>query len=116
MRRIVTFNWMSADGYFSGHVGHLSWVVPDDEQRKRAARDISQFDTAIFGRKTYELFSQFWTKALDDPLTAPDPHLCPVVLGHGRPLLSNVPQPVPLALAESQRYSGGDVMLRYVRH
>src|SRR5262245_21676657 len=74
MRRIVTFNWMSADGYFAGRNGDLSWVVPDDEQRIRAASDISTFDTAIFGRKTYELFSEFWTRALDDPLTAPDPH------------------------------------------
>jgi dihydrofolate reductase len=189
---------MTADGYFAGRNGDLSWVVPDDEQRKRAASDISTFDTAIFGRKTYELFSEFWTRALDDPLTAPDPHrpgqrteehrivavalnamtklvfsttlagtdwnnsrvlrmfdaseiaamkrsdgkdimvfgsgsiasllaahdlideyqfvVCPVIIGEGRPLLSGLSRVIPLTLAEAQRYSSGDLMLRYVRH
>jgi dihydrofolate reductase len=74
VRRFVTFNWMSADGFFSGQNDDLSWVVPDSEQRRRAAKDIAQFDTSIFGRKTYELFSQFWTHALDDSLTAFHPY------------------------------------------
>jgi hypothetical protein len=30
-RRIVTFDWLTADGYFAGSDGSLSWVVPDDE-------------------------------------------------------------------------------------
>jgi dihydrofolate reductase len=197
MRRIVTFNWMSVDGLFSGPDGDLSWVVPDDEQRRRAATDISRFDTAIFGRKTYQLFSEFWTKALDDPTTAPDPHrpgqrtpehrvvavalnammkvvfstelarpawsntrvlrqfdaselaamkrqegkdlivfgsgsiasqlaahdlideyqfvVCPIALGQGRQLVSGLTRPVHLELVEEQRYSSGDLMLRYVR-
>jgi dihydrofolate reductase len=197
MRRIVTFNWMSADGFFSGPDGDLSWVVPDDEQRIRAAHDISQFDAAIFGRKTYELFSAFWPRALDDPQTAPDPHhpgersrehrvialalnaidklvfsttlgvpawtntrvhrrfdpsaiaamkgregkdiivwgsgsivsqlaahdlideyqfvICPVILGHGRMLMNDLPRPVAVERAEAQPYRSGDLMLRYER-
>jgi hypothetical protein len=44
MRRIVTFNWLTADGYFAGSDGNLSWVVPDDEQAKAAAESIAGFD------------------------------------------------------------------------
>jgi dihydrofolate reductase len=73
-RRIVMFNWVTADGYFAGPDGNLEWVVPDDEQAKAAAEGIPDFDTALFGRRTYELFEGFWRHAVDDSPTAPDPH------------------------------------------
>ena len=40
MRRIVTFNHVSADGYFAAPDGKLSGVVPDDvvQSTKRANR------------------------------------------------------------------------------
>jgi len=74
MRRIVMFNWMTADGYFAGSDGNLEWVVPDDEQAKAAAEGIPGFDTVLFGRVTYELFERFWRHAVEDSPTAPDPH------------------------------------------
>lgn len=74
-RRIVTFNWASADGYFAGADGNLDWVVPDAEQAKVAAESISGFDTVVFGRRTYELFEGFWRHAVPDEFgTIPDPH------------------------------------------
>ena len=73
-RRIVAFDWLTADGYFAGRDGNLSWVVPDDEQAKAAATGMPAADTVLFGRRTYELFEGFWRKALQDPSTAPDPH------------------------------------------
>jgi dihydrofolate reductase len=74
MRRIVTFSWLTADGYFAGLDGSLQWVVPDDEQARAAAESIARFDTVLFGRRTYELFEGFWRHALDDSTTVPDPH------------------------------------------
>jgi dihydrofolate reductase len=74
-RRIVTFTWMSADGYVAGSDGNLDWVVPDEEQARAAAEGISAFDTALFGRRTYELFEGFWRHAVVDEFgTVPDPH------------------------------------------
>jgi dihydrofolate reductase len=74
-RRLVMFNWVTADGYFAALDGNLDWVVPDEEQAKAAARDISRFDTALFGRRTYEIFEKFWRHAVvDDNGTVPDPH------------------------------------------
>jgi dihydrofolate reductase len=74
-RRIVMFNWVTADGYFAAPDGNLDWVVPDEEQAKAAAADITSFDTVLFGRRTYELFEGFWRYAVvDDAGTAPDPH------------------------------------------
>ena len=73
-RRIVMFNWMTANGYFAGADGNLDWVVPDEEQAKAAVDGIPLFDTVLFGRRTYELFEKFWNHPLDDSSTAPDPH------------------------------------------
>jgi dihydrofolate reductase len=74
MRRIVMFNWLTADGHFSGPDGSLEWVVPDDEQAKAAAEGIPRFDTVLFGRVTYERFERFWRHAVEDSSTARDPH------------------------------------------
>jgi dihydrofolate reductase len=73
-RRIVVFNWMTADGYFAGVDGKLDWVVPDDEQARAAVAGIPSFDTVLFGRRTYELFEGFWRHAVDDSTSALDPH------------------------------------------
>jgi dihydrofolate reductase len=51
-RRILAFDWLSADGYFAGFDGNLNWVVPDDEQAKAAATGTPGADTVLFGRRT----------------------------------------------------------------
>src|SRR6266545_4735213 len=69
MRRIVMFNWVTADGYFAGPDGNLDWVVPDDEQAKAAAEGLPGCDTVLFGRVTYQLFEGFWRPAVEDSPT-----------------------------------------------
>ena len=48
--------------------------MPDAEQAKAAVDNIPLFDTVLFGRRTYEIFEKFWSRADDDSSTAPDPH------------------------------------------
>jgi dihydrofolate reductase len=74
MRRIVTFNRVSADGYFSAPDGNLNWTVPDDEIDKAGAEGMANVDAMLFGRRTYEMFESFWPKALKDDHGASDPH------------------------------------------
>ena len=74
MRRIVLFENMSADGYFAAADGNLDWAVPEPEMDKEAAAGSAMTDTMLFGRKTYQMFEQFWPKALEDPAGASDPH------------------------------------------
>jgi dihydrofolate reductase len=75
-RRIVIFEWMTADGYFAGADGNLDWVVPDEAQARAAANEIGRFDTVLFGRRTYEQFAGFWPRVLSDgdSTTVADPH------------------------------------------
>jgi dihydrofolate reductase len=74
MRRIVTFNRVSADGYFAEPDGGLGWVVPEEALDRGAADNLGGADTILFGRRTYDMFESFWPHALADAATAEDPH------------------------------------------
>jgi dihydrofolate reductase len=75
-RRIVTFNHVSADGYFTDPDGGLSWVVPDPELDRSVGESIAKGGRGafLFGRRTYEQFASFWPKALETPGGPDDPH------------------------------------------
>lgn len=66
MRRIVTFNNVSADGYFAAENGGLGWVVPEEELDRGAAESLGSSDTILFGRRTYDMFASFWPHAVDE--------------------------------------------------
>ena len=74
MRRILVFNRVSADGYFTAPDGNLDWAVPEPEIDKAAGESASSMDTILFGRKTYEMFARFWPTVSVEAPTAPDPH------------------------------------------
>jgi dihydrofolate reductase len=73
-RKLIAFDRVSADGYFSTAEGALDWAVPDEELDKGAAGKLGGSDAMLFGRRTYEMFESFWPTVLSDPATAPDPH------------------------------------------
>jgi dihydrofolate reductase len=75
MRKIIAYDRVSADGYFSTSDGKLDWTVPDPEIEKGAAESSSQGPgTMLFGRRTYDMFEAFWPHAVDDSDSSPDPH------------------------------------------
>jgi dihydrofolate reductase len=74
MRRIIAFNRVSADGYFTAPDGNLNWVVPEEELDKQATSNMPSQGTLMFGRRTYEMFASFWPQQLDKPAGAEDPH------------------------------------------
>jgi dihydrofolate reductase len=76
MRRIVVFDRVSADGYFSTPDGKLDWTVPEDALDQGVASSLDSGGTMLFGRRTYEMFESFWPHvAASDSDTAPDPHV-----------------------------------------
>jgi len=72
-RRIIMFNQVSADGYFSDPAGGLDWVVSDPEIHARAVEGMPYNDMILFGRRTYEQFASFWPHALEN-MGADGPH------------------------------------------
>ena len=197
MRRIVMFNHVTLEGFFSSPTGSLDWAVQDDELNRANAAGLSGPGAMLFGRRTYQMFESFWPHALDDAQTAPDPHhpgqrspelramavwineaekivfsrtlksvtwknsrllhefdpraieamknqpgkdmiifgsgsivsqltqhglideyqfvVSPILLGSGRPLISEVSKSVRLHLLEARTFPSGNVMLRYAR-
>jgi len=74
MRRLVMFNRVSADGYFSSRDDQLDWVVPDEAIDRAGADRMQDFDAMLFGRHTYDRFEGFWPHAEADSDAADDPH------------------------------------------
>jgi dihydrofolate reductase len=60
MRKIIVSNLVSTDGLFEGPKQDLSWFKIDPEFHQHMATIYALTDTILFGRITYELFSNFW--------------------------------------------------------
>lgn len=76
MRKIVVFDRVTADGYFSGADGSLDWTVPDAEIDRLGGDAVpGPGNMMLFGRRTYQMFESFWPHVLkSDAAEAPDPH------------------------------------------
>jgi len=72
-RRIVMFNQVSADGFFSDLEGRVDWAVGDPELQRRAVAGMPNTDCMLFGRRTYQQFAAFWPHALHE-LNRAGPH------------------------------------------
>lgn len=64
MRRIIVFDNVTADGFFSDAKGGLDWVVQDPDLMAKngaaAAGSASGGGTVLFGRRTYDMFAAVW--------------------------------------------------------
>ncbi len=69
MRRLILEEWLSLDGYAVDQEGTLDFF-PSTEADRFSDRDQLEFlesvDTILLGRRTYELFVDFWPSATTD--------------------------------------------------
>ena len=69
MRRLILEEWMSLDGFAVDAEGTLDFF-PQSEADRFSDRDQLEFlesvDTILLGRRTYELFVEFWPTATTD--------------------------------------------------
>lgn len=67
MRKVIMLNRVSLDGFFAGPNGEIyDWFINDPEVDK-AAHEMAQADTILFGRVTYQMFESVWPKVAVDP-------------------------------------------------
>ena len=62
MRRLMVFNNISLDGYFTDSNSDMSWAHKnaDEEWNKFTSENASGGGVLLFGRKTYDLMVSFW--------------------------------------------------------
>ena len=67
MRKIISFMHISLDGFVAGLNGELDWVKVDEEIFDHVGKRISETDTALYGRVTYQMMEAYWPTAADKP-------------------------------------------------
>ena len=61
MRRLIVFNSVSADGYFTDAKGDMSWAHNNDPEWNAFVADNAKGECAlVFGRITYEMMASWW--------------------------------------------------------
>ncbi len=67
MRKIISFMHISLDGFVAGPNGEMDWIKVDEEIFDHGAKRISEGDTALYGRVTYQMMENYWPTAADQP-------------------------------------------------
>jgi dihydrofolate reductase len=67
MRKIISFMHISLDGFVAGPKGEMGWIKVDQEIFDHVGKRISQGDTALYGRVTYQMMESYWPTAADAP-------------------------------------------------
>jgi len=63
MRKIFSFMHMSLDGFVAGPKGEMGWIKVDEEIFDHVGKRISEGDTALYGRVTYQMMEDYWPAA-----------------------------------------------------
>lgn len=66
MNKVIVFNRITLDGYFSGLNGELDWSI-HDPQVDALAHEMMHADTLLMGRTTYQMFASYWPTVENDP-------------------------------------------------
>src|SRR5688572_15894985 len=67
MRKIISFMHISLDGFVAGLNGEMDWIKVDQEIFDHVGKRISEGDTALYVRVTYQLMESYWPTAADKP-------------------------------------------------
>ncbi len=61
MRKVIVFNQVSLDGFFTDESGDMSWAHKQDPEWLEFVNGNAQGGgEALYGRKTYELMASYW--------------------------------------------------------
>jgi dihydrofolate reductase len=67
VRKIYSFMHISLDGFVAGLNGEMDWIKVDEEIFDYTGKRISESDTALYGRVTYQMMENYWPTAGDKP-------------------------------------------------
>ncbi len=69
MKKLITTTWVTLDGFIAGPNGEMEWIgeLYDDAMSTYENELVSQADTLLFGRVTYQSFAGSWPYVPDNP-------------------------------------------------
>lgn len=67
MGKIISFMHISLDGFVAGPNGEMDWIKVDEEVFNYVGKRISEGDTALYGRVTYQMMENYWPTAAEQP-------------------------------------------------
>ncbi|WP_332736208.1 dihydrofolate reductase family protein [Flavihumibacter sp.] len=67
MRKIISFMHISLDGFVAGPNGEMDWIKADEEIFSYVGKRISEGDTSLYGRVTFQMMEGYWPTAADKP-------------------------------------------------
>lgn len=67
MSKIISFMHISLDGFVAGPNGEMDWIKFDNDLFDYVGKRISETNTALYGRKTFQLMESYWPTAADKP-------------------------------------------------
>jgi dihydrofolate reductase len=67
MKKIISFMHISLDGFVAGLNGEMDWIKADDEIFDYIGKRISESDTALYGRVTYQMMENYWPTVGNKP-------------------------------------------------
>src|SRR5207344_2604385 len=67
MRKIISFMHISLDGFVAGLNREMDWIKVDEEIFDYVGKRISEGDTALYGRVTYQMMEDYWPNSGDKP-------------------------------------------------
>src|SRR5262245_61066088 len=73
MRNVIMLAHVSLDGFMAGPGDDMSFVKFDAELADHTYPLIKSVDTAVYGRKTYQLMEGYWPAVADDATAGDHP-------------------------------------------
>lgn len=67
MRKVLVLMHSSLDGFVAGPNGEMDWIQFDDKMFEYVGKATDDADTAIYGRKTFEMMDGYWPTAGESP-------------------------------------------------
>ncbi len=67
MPNIISLMHISLDGFVAGPNGEMNWIKVDEELFDHVGKRISQTDTGLYGRVTYQMMEDYWPAAGEKP-------------------------------------------------
>lgn len=58
---------VTVDGFVAGPNGEMNWIYVDEELFDAAGERTQNADTALYGRKTWEMMDAYWPTAANEP-------------------------------------------------